>query len=543
MLDSLDDADLLARYSEGRSDAAFGELVRRYIGLVYHAALRQVGDAPTAEDVTQRVFILLVRKAGSLLGHQTIAGWLHATTRFVAAEVRRAERRRRLREHEAYIMQDTVHAGPPEAAWAQLRPIIDETLGQLSESEREIVLLRFFANLPFAQIGARLSVSENAARMRVERAMERLRFLIGRRGITSTAVALGFALESQAATAAVVPAGLTASVTTAALTAGAIPVSATALATLTSFMSSMKISLGVGAAVLLATAIGVATYQYNVGRAESAELEKSRRALGEFFARQRDLDGKLLLAEQATADLRRQTEIARAAQSAAAAEAVAEQPDSTGWDPIAQGTIFMTQHPSVERSLEAYAKARAHFRYSAIYQSLGLRPDQIDEFQILLSRGIGMGASSSEGEYSNRWLSLMTKGPLPSSPEYSERMRALIGEDGMKKLSQYGRTEPARDLTVKVAGELWSTETPLTSQQADRLVEIFTQHRSWQAAMAGSQGPGYDWNAILAQTSSFLSGTQLAVLAGMKARDQFIQAINRKPPANAPANTSSVPLK
>ena len=92
------DAELLRRYVHERAEAAFAELVRRYLGLVYHAALRQLGgEAHAAEDVTQRVFMLLARKADALHSHATLAGWLYTTTRHVASEASRAERRRRVR--------------------------------------------------------------------------------------------------------------------------------------------------------------------------------------------------------------------------------------------------------------------------------------------------------------------------------------------------------------------------------------------------------------------------------------------------------------
>jgi DNA-directed RNA polymerase specialized sigma24 family protein len=126
MFEGADDADLLIRYARNRAEDAFGELVRRYIGLVYHAALRQVnGDAHLAQDVTQQVFILLARKAGALVGHRTIAGWLHVTTRLVSSEVRRAEQRRQVREQQAYTMQQLASEADRETDWGELGPIIE----------------------------------------------------------------------------------------------------------------------------------------------------------------------------------------------------------------------------------------------------------------------------------------------------------------------------------------------------------------------------------------------------------------------------------
>ncbi|MEO6246041.1 MAG: sigma-70 family RNA polymerase sigma factor, partial [Opitutaceae bacterium] len=162
-----DDAELLQRYAANRDEAAFAELVGRYLNLVYFAALRQVaGDAHRAEDVAQQVFTRLARQASALSGHPTLAGWLHTTSRMAASEIMRTERRRLAREQEAHTMHELFPGSDPavHADWDKLRPVIDAALGELNEADREAVLLRFFAGLPLAQIGARLNVSENTAR-------------------------------------------------------------------------------------------------------------------------------------------------------------------------------------------------------------------------------------------------------------------------------------------------------------------------------------------------------------------------------------------
>ena len=78
----MNDHELLQRYAASRCEAAFTELVKRYVDLVHSAALRQVGgDAHLAQDVTQAVFIDLARKAASLSGSSVLAGWLYTGTR------------------------------------------------------------------------------------------------------------------------------------------------------------------------------------------------------------------------------------------------------------------------------------------------------------------------------------------------------------------------------------------------------------------------------------------------------------------------------
>ncbi len=214
-----DDAELLRRYADEKSEDAFAELVRRHLGLVYHAALRQCGgDAHRAQDVAQTVFADVARKARSLARRPALAGWLHTSTRYAAAQAVRGEVRRQRREQEAHAMNEILakaNGDDAAAEWERMRPVIDEALHALGERDRDAVLARFFEGRAFAEIGARLALSEDAARMRVERALEKLRVALGKRGITSTAAALALALANQAGAA--VPAGLAASVTGAAL--------------------------------------------------------------------------------------------------------------------------------------------------------------------------------------------------------------------------------------------------------------------------------------------------------------------------------------
>jgi RNA polymerase sigma factor (sigma-70 family) len=235
------DAELLARFARVRSEEAFTELLRRHVHLVYSAALRQVGgDANLAQDVAQTVFSDLARKASALAGRDSLTGWLYTSARFAAAKIMRAENRRRVREEQ--FMREAKEAAP-ETDWEQLRPVLDEVMHQLAETEREAILLRYFENRPFAEIGARYGLNENATRMRVERALEKLRGLLAKRGVT-TAAALASVISAQAVQPA--PATLAATLATSSL-AGA---GGGALA-FWSIMNMTKLKLGLGAIVVL----------------------------------------------------------------------------------------------------------------------------------------------------------------------------------------------------------------------------------------------------------------------------------------------------
>jgi DNA-directed RNA polymerase specialized sigma24 family protein len=110
------DMELLRNYDRHGSEDAFTELVRRHINLVYSAALRHVGIAAHAEEITQAVFVILARKAAGLRPDTILEGWLHETTRLTALSFLRGERRRQFREQEAYKGDSGAGLRPAPAA-------------------------------------------------------------------------------------------------------------------------------------------------------------------------------------------------------------------------------------------------------------------------------------------------------------------------------------------------------------------------------------------------------------------------------------------
>jgi RNA polymerase sigma factor (sigma-70 family) len=263
-----DDAELLRRYARDAAEDAFAALVRRHVNLVHSAALRQVnGDAHLAADVTQMVFVDLARKAAALARHRVLAGWLFTSTRYAAAKAVRSERRRAAREQEAQLMQEMTRDSEAPLDWARVRPVLDEALGELNDRDREAILLRYFENRDYASVGARLRISANTARMRVERALEKLRVVLARRGLASTTAALAASLGTQAVMAA--PAGLAGTVTGAALSGASV---AGGWAT---FMSITKLQLGLASALAVAMTAGWVS-QSRSNAALRAELDRLR---------------------------------------------------------------------------------------------------------------------------------------------------------------------------------------------------------------------------------------------------------------------------
>lgn len=229
--DPLDDDELLLQYTASRSEEAFTELVRRHLVVVHSAAFRQTGgDAAAAADIAQSVFIELARQAVDLRRHPALVGWLYTTTHRIAARHVRTEDRRKRREEEAHRMQELQRPAGPDPDWDQLAPVLDSAMNELGELDRLALLWRHFERRPFSEVGDRLGLNENAARMRVERALDKLRARLMTRGIHSTSGALALALGGLSVVA--TPPHLVASISSAALAATPLTLTTVGLLTL-----------------------------------------------------------------------------------------------------------------------------------------------------------------------------------------------------------------------------------------------------------------------------------------------------------------------
>jgi RNA polymerase sigma factor (sigma-70 family) len=270
-----DDAQLLRRYAEEGSEPAFSELVARHVDLVYSSALRQVaGDAHLAQDVTQTVFADLARKACALSGRAVLTGWLYQATRFAVAKAVRTERRRSNREREAVSMQEAF----AETNWEQLSSVLDEAMARLGAKDRDAVLLRFFERKDLRAVGDALGTSEEAARKRISRALEKLRRYLTGRGVTLSAATLATALTGSAVQAA--PAALAGTIS-AAVFACAATVAAGSTFNLLNIMSMTNIKAVLLSALVVAgagTPVMVQQRTLSRLRAENQELrERSQR--------------------------------------------------------------------------------------------------------------------------------------------------------------------------------------------------------------------------------------------------------------------------
>jgi len=191
-----DDFALLRAYAERGSEEAFAELVARHVNKVYSAALRYTGNAHSAEEITQAVFVILARKGPRLGRGVILSGWLYQTVRWASVAFVRGAIRRRQREEEACAQTMTNEA--ESKIWHDIAPLLENAMGALSEKDRHAVVLRFFDGKSFREVGAALGANEEAAKKRVSRALEKLRIFFARRGVPSTTAVIAGAISNNA---------------------------------------------------------------------------------------------------------------------------------------------------------------------------------------------------------------------------------------------------------------------------------------------------------------------------------------------------------
>ncbi len=273
-MQDLDDIALLLEYTERGSEEAFAALVGRHINKVYSVALRQTGNPASAEEITQAVFVILARKCRSLRKEVVLSGWLYETARLTSRTFIRSEIRRSHREKEAHL-QTELNQNEPEA-WSQIAPLLDAAMGALNETDRHAIVLRFFDGKSMREVGAMLGASEDAAKVRVSRAVDKLQKFFLKHGIHSTTTAITGAIAANSVM--VAPSALLKSTTAAAMTHGvAGSTSTTALIKgALKVMAWTKVKTAIVAGVVILLAAGTTTVAVKEVQAHRVPIWRQR---------------------------------------------------------------------------------------------------------------------------------------------------------------------------------------------------------------------------------------------------------------------------
>ena len=516
------DSELLGKYARENSQDAFSELVKRHLNLVYSAALRQVRSPELAKEVAQSVFTDLGRNAAQLAPDTVLTAWLYQVTRRTAIDVVRRESRRQLREQIATEM-NLMNATAED--WTQIEPLLDEAMEALDTTDRTAVLLRYFENQSFREVGERLGTTDDAAQKRVSRAVERLREFFTKRGVAVKASGLVAVISANAVQAA--PAGLALTISTASMI-GATSAVATIAVTVTKViaMTTLQKSL-IATAIVVAAGAGI----YEARRAsqlrqQNEVLEQKQVGLAQQVeALQRDrgeFSNRLALAsvpepkpDQKSSEVLKLRGQVGALQQTLSSISATNTPKS--------GIAKMMSDPAMKEYIHQVQAKMIRDRYEPLIQELKLTPENAEKFTQLIGDIWAKGTEAASGG-SETTVQNVEEAVAKANSE----MQSILGEADFARYNEFNMEMPAR-ATVKLLDERLG-DNRLTDEQTARLFGVVKGEPfelthgisgDWDNAYFGSQAD-FDQHIhkvqesqqrILEQAASFLNSNQLSVLA------------------------------
>ena len=467
----MNDLELLKEYADRNSEEAFSALVARHINLVYSAAFRQVGNRQEAEEVTQAVFVVLARKSRTLRQGTVLSGWLYQTARLTGANSLRREIRRQHREQQAY-MQSTLNEPEPDA-WGQVGPLLEQAMSGLSEADRNAIVLRYFEDKQLKEVGAALGTTDDAAKMRINRALEKLRTFFLKRGVTLSATALGAAISAHSIEAA--PAGLSTAVVAAACQGSALTASTLTLAKGTlKIMAWTKVNLaiGIGAAAVIALQWNqIATQKQEVAALQNQFEQASRQAETQQAAIKRLEKQEAPAPSKEASQLERANAKLAARNAALRASLAAAPPSASGGNTLAK--IF--NDPDMMKAMEGMQAQIVKKQYAALVKQLNLTPDQRDAFYGLLinqatnAQALGLQMLSGTNNPD------AAKAVTALQKTMDDQLQSLLGENGYAQYKDYQTGMSDRAMLEQMQGDF--ADNPLSEDQQQRLLQLMKTQR------------------------------------------------------------------
>ena len=478
------DSQLLARYTEHGAEDAFTEIVRRHIDLVFSAALRQVGSRQLAEEVSQSAFTDLARQAPQLARGTILTAWLYQVARRTAIDVVRREARRQSRERIATEMNAL---STPATDWTQMEPLLDEAMQTLDDNERAAVLLRYFDKKSLREVGEALGTSEEAARKRIGRAVERLREFFAKRGLTIGANALALAIAANAVQAA--PAALVTTISTAAVLAGtAVSASTLTAATKTIAMTALQKVL-VTTALVVSVAVGVhEAHEASTLRSQNRALLQQQASLADqlqrFQQERDDATSALASVQGQNAQLRRDYAVlprprGESGPSASMADAWAkgansfkqwfnEHPDKS----IPELRLLWEDNWLITARMNPAVHTNAADGNTYEMIACDLRQDAKSRLAVILGHALSLYVAANAGELPNSLAQLLQYVPQEGGPSAGENAywnSAVPVDESMLQRYQLQYTGPISNVPP---GEPIVVETAPVDARVDSLLKL-----------------------------------------------------------------------
>jgi len=487
-----DTKELLAQYITDGSEAAFRELVSRYVDLVYSAAIRLVnGDPHSAEDITQTVFADLARLANGLKGGVMLGGWLHRHTCFVASNVLRKERRRVERERQAVEMN--TNEDHSTANLASVAPVLDEAVNELSAEDRSAILLRFFEQKDYRSVGQALGSNEEAARKRVDRALEKLHGLLTTRGVTLSGASLATLLTAQATSAA--PAGLALTVSSAALASAAAGAGTTLTAIKIMTMTKLKVGI-VTAAVVAGVAIPYAIqHRANQKAADLSSSLQEQTELADKLGAENDQLNRLVAEQKAAIAtnaqnnpslelLRLRGEVARLRHE------VAHERARTNGPSILSG---IKADPGMWKVIRDQQKVGMTAIYKDFARKLELTPEQSEQLGDILADNIMENIDNVTAALRDNLTGEQME-PIFAGQEAAllEQIEALLGPEAREKYQEYTEQLASGISTQQFKAQLSGS----TEEQEAKSRQIYELMQAEVQRSLASQGLPADYQVV-----------------------------------------------
>ena len=439
-------------------------------------------------------------------------------------------------------MQSTLNE-PESDAWTQIAPLLDTALAQLGETDHNAIVLRFFEGRNFNEVGAALGASEDTAKKRVDRAVEKLRKFFTKRGITLSTVVLSGAVSANSIQAA--PAALAKSVTTAVIAQGSI----TAASTLALVEGTMKIMTW----IKVKTAIGVATGALLVAGTVTVAVSTLLRAQEPPSTASVSVNIPTPATNNSSVPPNPPASVQQEQPARATVLVVPQMPPKVAVNtpmplvvnPRAPMPGVYPNRPRLRDLIAAQAaaglpstgEAMFRFQFSNLFQKMQFTPEQIDAFLKIymdkqnqqnairlqnppdsrISAGVRDGSISSDQSQALLDLHDQQLEPQMQAVEqsFAPQMQQLMGSaDNYNYYLTYA--DQAKERVWILTGYAQAQDTtgvaPLTLDQEEQLVNLVYQYRTAANGRNFDPIPTDRVPQMLQQASTFLSSDQVTIL-------------------------------